>query len=77
MTHLRPHPTTFVLPAQRLPQEPQAGVGPMPWTPKTYPPGGPAMTIAPAAPSSSKARLRVRIDAGALVAKTCEEYDVR
>jgi hypothetical protein len=29
--HLSP---TFVLPAQRLPQEPQAGVGPMPWTPK-------------------------------------------
>ena len=48
MTEIRHLSPTFVLPAQRLPQEPQSGVGPMFWTPKTYAPGGPAMTIPPA-----------------------------
>jgi hypothetical protein len=35
------------------------------------------MTIAPGALVIESTLLRVRIDAGALVAKTCEEYDVR
>jgi hypothetical protein len=77
MTHLRPHPTTFVLPAQRLPQEPQASVGPMPGTPKTCARGGPSHDDRPGALVIESTLLRVRIDAGALVAKTCEEYVVR
>ena len=48
MTEIRHLSPTFVLPAQRLPQEPQAGIGPMPWTPKTCARGGPSHAIASA-----------------------------